>query len=178
MDTDPEPLHPTGGDTLSDRLTHHLPAIAVATGADGAVVIEVGAGVPALAVHPSTVRGLDPLTTPWGATAVRLDMTDPVTAEPTRLMVLEGDVAFAPHRAASPPRAGLVPRVVADMPAVIGYQDVVRLLAAAADEPDGDRLMGKALAAVAYVAGARRVGLDVEALQADLDAVVERAYRY
>lgn len=173
-----EPLHPTDGDTLADQLTHHLPAIAVSPGADGAVVIEVGGGVPTLVVWPSSVSGLEPLTTPWGATAVRLNMIDPVTAETTRVMVLEGDVAFAPDRTASPVAAGPVPRVVADMPAVIGYHDVVRLLAAAADESDGDRLMGKAMAAVACVAGARRVGIDVDALQADLDAVVERAQRY
>lgn len=166
---------------LVERLAHHLPAIDAEARADGLVVIQVGGGVPGLVVDPSTVAALAPVTTPWGATVVRMAMARDSASGPVTVMVLEGDVAFAPDTEAGQARVvpGRLHHGVADLPAVVGYHEVIRYLAAGADPGlDGDRLLGLALAAASCVAGAERVGLDVRALTADVDALVLRAQSY
>lgn len=165
-------------DALIERLIHHLPAIDARARADGSVVIRVGSGVPDLVVDPSTVAAVAPVTTPWGATAVRLALATSSGEGPTTVMVLEGDVAFAPDAEAAQTRVlpGRMAHAVSDLPPVVGYHEMTSYLGAgAAPGLDGDRALALALAAAACVAGAEQIGLDVAALLPDLDALIERA---
>ncbi|MGI8940110.1 MAG: hypothetical protein ACR2JF_18215 [Iamia sp.] len=166
---------------LIARLTHHLPAIDTRTRPDGKVVVQVGGGVPDLVIDPSTVAAVAPLTTPWGATAVRLAVSAAPGEGRITVMVLESDVAFAPDPEAGQARVmpGRLAHHVADLPPVVGYHEMTRYLAGGTGpDADGDRLLGLALAAAACMAGAERVGLDVAGLQADLGTLVDRAQRY
>ena len=167
-------------DALRERLHHHLPTLDLSARADGRVVVRVGGGVPDLVLDPSTVGALRPLVTPWGADAVRLVTRGDGGATAT-VMVLDGDVAFAPDPDAGQARVlpGRMRHQVADLPPVVGYHEMEKYLAAgAAPDVDGDRLLALALAAAACVAGAERVGLDVSSLAAPLDALIERARSY
>lgn len=163
---------------------------------DGRVVIRVGGDVPDLVVDPAAVVGLEPLTTPWGAPALRMvrhdlatdgsagtdgtDGTDRSDGTVT-VVVLEGDVVFAPDPDASQERVvpGRLPHVVSDLPPMVGYHEVRKHLSAGADpDTDGDRLIALALAVTACVSGARRVGLDVRELDAELTGLIGRARSY
>lgn len=179
-----------------------LPNVTAAEQDDGRVVIRVGGDVPDLVVDPAAVVGLEPLTTPWGAPALRMvrhdlatdgsdgtdgtdrsagtDGTDGSDGVAT-VVVFEGDVIFAPDPAAGQERVvpGRLPHVVSDLPPVVSYHEVRKHLSAGADpDADGDRLVALALAVSACVEGARRVGLDVRELDAELTDLIDRARSY
>ncbi|HXH55958.1 hypothetical protein [Iamia sp.] len=65
-------------------------------------------------------------------------------AIPVVVMVVEGDVIFAPDPVAAKARAapGPVPRALAELPPVIGFHEVTRLIASGDDLADRDRLVG------------------------------------
>lgn len=165
---------------LIERLGHLLPVVVAEVGLDGTVVIRVGGGVPALAIDPATVVAVEPVTTPAGDSAVRIERHVPTQPSPVVVMVVAGDVVFAPDPVAAMARLapGPVPRALAELPPVIGYHEVTRLIASGEDLADRDQLMGLAMAVATGVAGAVRVGLDARGLTSDLDALIERSLRY
>jgi hypothetical protein len=164
---------------LVERLGRVLPAVVTEERSDGRVVTRVGGGVPALILDPAMVVAVEPVTTPLGDPAVRIVRHVPEQRSPVVVMVVEGDVVFAPDPVAVKARAapGPVPRPLAEMPPVIGYHEVRRLIASGDDLADHDELMGLAMAVATGVAGAIRVGLDARGLVADLDALIERSSR-
>lgn len=157
--------------------------VAIQTRPDGDIEVSVGIGVPALAVDPEQILGVEKITTPWDAPAVMLGHR-PRDLPPVKVMILAGDVAFKPVADGSNERVlgdGRMPHVVTDLPPVLGFSELRRLLAAGLTVGSLDRIMGIALAAAAGIEGARRAGLDAEgidALDAELDQIIDRMNTY
>lgn len=160
---------------LTERLDR-LPLVTAAFDAQS-VAIDVGGGVPTLVLDLDALRVADPLTTPWGAPAVRIVSQPADTAAPVVVIVLEGDVAFAPDPVAGQRRVlpDSLGHLVTDLPSVVGFHEMADVLAAGSQpNPNLDRVLGATLAAAACVEGARTVGLDVAALDAGLELLIER----
>ena len=146
---------------------------------DGDIEVRVGPGVPALVVDPDQILEIDSITTPWNAPAVMLGHR-PRDLPPVKVMVLAGDVAFKPVAEGSNERVfgdGRMRHLVTDLPPVLGFSELRRLLDAGSTVGALDRLVGIALAAAAGIEGARRVGLDAEVLDVldtELDQIIHR----
>jgi hypothetical protein len=168
---------------LIERLGR-LPNVTASEQDDGRVVVLLGGSAPDLVVDPAAVVVLEPLTTPWGAPALRMvrhDLAADGSDGVATVVVFEGDVIFAPDPTAGQERVvpGRLPHVVSDLPPVVSYHEVRKHLSAGADpDTDGDRLIALALAVTACVSGARRVGLDVRELDAELTDLIDRARSY
>lgn len=167
-------------DEIQEALRRHLPDVVAVGREDGRLVVEVGGGVPALVLDPTAVMGVEALTTPWGAPALRIASRDPAGDAWITVMVLDGDVAFAPDPDAGQERVlpGRMRHTVEDLPPVVGYHEMAKYLAAGQMADDGDRLLALALAAASCVEGARRTGLDVADVDIELAALIDRARSY
>ncbi len=167
-------------DEIQEALRSHLPDVVVVGREDGRLVVQVGGGVPALVLDPGAVMGAEGMTTPWGAPALRIASRDPASDARITVMVLDGDVAFAPDPDAGQERVlpGRMRHTVRDLPPVVGYHEIRKYLAAGQVADGGDRLLALALAAAACVEGARRTGLDVRDVDIELVALIDRARSY
>lgn len=166
-------------DDLVDELIGLLDGLGVEVESrpDGDLNVFAGPGVPLLQVDPNEVLAVEEITTPWGARAVMLVHGPPDWPVPVPVMILAGDLAFAPVPDAAQDRVlgeGRLRHTVGDLPPVLGFGELRRLLDAGASEASGDRLLGVVLAAAAGIEGARRAGVDVEALDGEIDVLIDR----
>lgn len=147
---------------------------------DGRLLVQVGGGVPSLVLDPIAVMDVESLTTPWGAPALRIASRDPARNAWITVMVLDGDVAFAPDPDAGQECVlpGQMRHTVEDLPPVVGYHEMAKYLAAAQVADGGDRLLALALAVASCVEGARRIGLDVADVDLELAALIDRVRSY
>lgn len=167
-------------DEIQEMLRRHLPELDAVERDDGHLVVQVGGGVPGLVLDLTAVMGAEPLTTPWGAPALRITSLDSAGGAQITVMLLKGDVAFSPDPEAGLERVlpGRMRYTVGDLPPVIGYHEMVKYLAAAHEADDGDRLFAVTLAAASCLEGAHRTGLDVRDLDVELDALIARVRSY
>jgi len=167
------------GRSLADELRSTLASLAVRVDdrPDGELNVSAGKDLPTLRVDPNKILSVRQITTPWGAPAATLVHEPADWPAPATVMILNGDLAFAPAPDAAQDRVlgeGGLKYKVTDLPPVLGLSELQRLLQAGSTESSYDRLLGVVLAAAAGVEGARRSGIDVEALDTELDAAVNR----
>ncbi|MGI8940119.1 MAG: hypothetical protein ACR2JF_18260 [Iamia sp.] len=167
----------TVGDDLVAELRDTVPMVAADAVSPTRVVVTVGAGVPDVVLDPTEITSVHAVTASDGRRAVRIASWDRA-GRPVIVLVHEGDVSFAPDpiAAKAKPKAATHPmaRPLAELPPVMGYHDLARLIATGAEGiTDHDGRLAHAMAVLAGIAGARRAGLDTRSLEEDLERLMQ-----